>query len=108
IEGDLVHLPLKDPLTLTGAEAAALHLCDGELTAIEIAHRLIDDQIISAHDETAAYHLLEGLQSRGLIHWNLEIAWYAQSPFDWQVEKNLRKVLENIGDAALREQALAP
>jgi len=108
IDGDVVHLPLKDPLTITGAEAAALHLCDGELTAIAIAHRLIDNQIISVPDEIAAYRLLEGLQARGLIHWKLEIAWNAQSPFDWHVEKNLRKILENIGDVALREQAVAP
>jgi len=108
IEGDLVHLPLKAPLPITRAEAAALHLCDGELTAIDIARRLIDDQTISARDEAEAYRLLEELQSRGLIYWKLEIAWNAQSPFDWHVENNLRKILENIGDDALKEQALAP
>jgi len=107
VEGDMVHLPLKDSLTLTRAEAAALHLCDGELAAIDIARRLIADQIIPAREESEVYRLLEGLQSRGLIIWKLEIAWNAQNRFDWHVENNLRKILEKIGDVALREQAIA-
>ncbi|MDT5270747.1 MAG: hypothetical protein QOH49_2933 [Acidobacteriota bacterium] len=100
VEGNALHLPASRPTMLTPRQAAVLSACDGERLACEIAEMLRADARLSFKSDADVYKVLAGLHSRGLIIWGFTL------PLVIGSEKNLRRMLERIGPARLREPAL--
>ncbi|MFJ4525611.1 lantibiotic dehydratase [Streptomyces sp. NPDC088810] len=95
-----VRLPGRPPQPAPEPALTVLRLCDGRRTPAEItglaARELGRD--LTAREVTEA---LEWLVSRRLIGWKLEV------PAGTYPERELRALLERIGDPAVREPALA-
>ncbi|MFF5204861.1 lantibiotic dehydratase [Streptosporangium sp. NPDC000396] len=85
--------PMQPPLALSPIEAEVLARCDGRTPAMDVVAGL-------ARPEDG-YLLLERLVERELITWD------AALPVDLTAEEALRARIAAIGDAGLREQALA-
>jgi hypothetical protein len=107
LEGTTVHLPVHKPLLLSSDEVAVLQACDGERTAKQIAAAINENPATELRGEQNVYQVLERLQEKGVVTWKVEVPWTMRVPEEWQVELNLRRVLERIGDERLRGQSLA-
>ncbi|MEV4918409.1 lantibiotic dehydratase [Streptomyces tirandamycinicus] len=104
LDGSVLHRP-AGPVTLPEAQVATLgtvlDLCDGRRTAVEVAAeaaRLLPGLNGGEQQMTG---LLASMCESGLIAWDLEL------PLQPHPERALRRQLERIGDAELRESALA-
>lgn len=98
--GMVLHLPSKQAVQLSAAQAVVLQACDGDRTARAIVAELSRSHPLLLKSEPETYKLLEDLSAKGLIVWALEI------PFEAHPEQSLRRVLERIGERRLREPAL--
>ncbi|MEF2526185.1 MULTISPECIES: lantibiotic dehydratase [Streptomyces] len=93
-DGDRVLVPGRPPQPVGGTERAVLDLCDGTRPVAVIARELG----LPVAEATEAVRWLQG---RRWVHWRLEV------PTGTYPERELRAVLERVGDPALREPALA-
>jgi len=107
LEGATLYLPVRKPLLLSSDEVAVLQACDGERTAKQIAAAINENPATELRGEQDVYQVLERLQELGAVSWKVEVPWTMRVPEEWQVELNLRRVLERIGDEHLRVQSLA-
>jgi hypothetical protein len=85
-------------------EPAALRMladCDGEHSARDLAARWITDATLGLAGEEAVYGRLAALVEQGFVYWTLEVPIGDQYP-----ERGLRRMLERVGDVALRKAAL--
>src|SRR5690606_9242950 len=80
--------------------ARALTACDGETTAVAIARVLVADPEVELADEAEVYEVLEELVERKLLVWTLEPSALIHP------ERELRRLLERIEVAAVRERVL--
>lgn len=101
LEGKTLHIMLREPVELSGQEAAILSVCDGHRTAREVAGRLLQNQAPEFESAADVYHALESMEMRGLITWTLLVA---SGP---RPERRLRQLIERIGERQMREQALS-
>lgn len=103
VEGTQLHLQAGDPITLTVTEAAAYRACDGRRTTRQIAQALLADPHSGLPTEAALYDILQaGHEARRLV-WAFTVPTEDAFP-----ELHLRRQLEQIEDAAQREEALRP
>lgn len=100
VVGNLLHLPSRRPVKLTSEQAAVLHACDGERTAIEIARGLLKNPLLKVRSEEDVLHLIRSAHDSDLISWNLEV------PLEMYPERNLRRILERVEDEELRATSL--
>jgi hypothetical protein len=101
VEGRTVRLPFRPPTPVPAQHAAALHACDGERTAGEIAAELLGNPSLGLRAKSEVYQLLEALQGRGLITWTIEV------PLTLNAERGLRRMMEKVEDEGLRRRVLA-
>ncbi|AFY47694.1 lantibiotic dehydratase family protein [Nostoc sp. PCC 7524] len=115
LQGDKLYLPAiaalvrqgKLPATvpslipLSPAQIQILQLCDGQQTALSIAHHLRQNSAEMFADETTVYTQIEKLCQLGALRWTLEV------PMSQHPEKLLREKLSQIGDRNLQASALA-
>ncbi len=95
VVGDRLHLPLAPPVPLDPLTRAVLVACDGVRTALEVAGTV-------GAPPAEVFAVLAGLHTAGRIVWTLEPPTHEPAP-----ERGLRRVLDRVGDPALREPALA-
>lgn len=99
VDGDRVLLPARPPVPVAPLAARALRRCDGVRPARVIAAELVAAGI--AASEAEVFATLDELRRRRWIGWTLEL------PATPRPAAALRDRLAAIGDAALREPALA-
>ncbi|NJL28028.1 MAG: hypothetical protein HC897_09065 [Thermoanaerobaculia bacterium] len=102
LEGRTLFPPLGQAIELSEAHARLLAACDGTRTAKSIAIALILDPSLGLDDESQVYALLESFCARRWVLWGLD------GPQELHPEQTLRKKLEAIPQAELRQRALAP
>jgi len=102
LEGMLVQLPDGNTKRISPIAVDVLRLCDGSMTAIEIAKSLMRSSPQGVKSESQVYEVLTELRDMGLLSWTLEIA------DDLETERPLRQLLERIEDQNLRRQCLEP
>ncbi|MFI0165558.1 lantibiotic dehydratase [Streptomyces sp. NPDC017095] len=95
-----VHLPGRPPQPVAEPALTVLRLCDGRRTPAEIAASAARELGRDLPDQEVT-GALEWLVSRRLIGWKLDV------PAGTYPERELRTLLERIGDPAVREPALA-
>ena len=100
LEAGTVFLPGGGSLKISDQEATLIEACNGEDTARELVSRLMAHPESLFQSEDEVYRGLESLQARGLIAWTLEV------PVETRGERNLRKLIDRIGDESLRQAAL--
>jgi hypothetical protein len=98
---DRLVVPGRDPVFLPPQHLAVLRACDGTRPGREIAALAVEIGTPGVDNEEDAYNLLAQVQGLGAIAWGLEL------PLSEHPEDDLRAQLEEIGDAAIREPALA-
>jgi hypothetical protein len=98
LEGSTLHLAGGKALKIGEREAAILRGCDGERVAKTLAAELV--QRGEAGSEGEVYRVLEVLNGRDLITWNLDVA------LSLYPERSLRRQLQRIEDETLRTPAL--
>jgi len=101
VEGRALYLPLARPTMLTAKQAAVLQACADDQMAREIAATLRGDPTLGFKSDEDVYQVLEGLCTRGLVIWGFTLPLVPNS------ETCLRRLLERIEPADLREPALA-
>jgi Lantibiotic dehydratase, N terminus len=99
VEGDRVVLPSQPAVDVTPAVAEVVRRSDGIHPAREIARAVVESGFVADADEVTA--ILTDLRKRRWISWSLGL------PLTPRPEVPLRRVLERIGDAELRERSLA-
>ncbi|WP_433273632.1 amino acid adenylation domain-containing protein [Actinosynnema sp. CS-041913] len=92
VVGDLLHVPLTDPIRLPTLDAAVLAACDGRRRAHDIAEHV-------GADRTAVFAVLERLRQAKRIAWTLEVPPSALVP-----ELALRRQIDGIDDPEVRER----
>ncbi len=98
IDGDQVVLPGQPPVAVSTTVAEVFRRCDGIRPAREIARELVDTGLLADGDEIAG--ILADLRRRRWISWTLGL------PLTPRPEADLRRLLERIGDAPLRDRSL--
>ncbi|GAA2745829.1 lantibiotic dehydratase [Kitasatospora cinereorecta] len=93
VDGE-VRLPGRRPQEITPEDRAVLDLCDGTRTVARIAETL-------GADPERTEEAVRRLVGRRWAHWRLDL------PAGTYPERELRTVLERVGDPAVREPALA-
>lgn len=91
--GNVLHVPLQAPVELSADDAAVLRAVDGVRTAREITAELPGLDVIA---------VLARLRDERRIAWSFEVSPAALVP-----QQALREQLARIGDAAVREPAMA-
>jgi hypothetical protein len=100
VDGSTVHRGEGDPVRLSEAARTLLGLADGHRTAAELAAELVARSDLEPREAAEVYAMLDGLREKGLLAWRLEV------PLSVHPERELRRELERIGEAAVRERAL--
>ncbi|MBW4717942.1 non-ribosomal peptide synthetase [Saccharothrix obliqua] len=95
VTGDLLHVPLAEPIRLPPLEAAVLAACDGSTPAHAIAGRI-------GAEPDAVFAVLDRLRRAKRIAWTLEVPPSALVP-----EDALRAQVDAIGDAGVRARVTA-
>lgn len=95
-----VLLPGGASVRISDPEATLIEACDGEHTARELATCLLRRPDCHWQSEDEVFRSLESLRARGFIAWTLEV------PLSTEGERNLRKLIDRIGDESLRQTAL--
>lgn len=98
LEGNALHVPSSPPISLSAKQTALLRCCNGRSSAIAIATSLVNNHDFSSTEEV--YNLLGGFNDSGLISWRFEI------PIESHPEATLRRLLQQVGDEALRANGL--
>lgn len=101
VEGEIVHHAggsAEVPLVF----ARALALCDGRRPATAIAQQLAADEAHELADADEGLAILDELEQRGLISWQLEVPGSFLDP----PERWLRRFLQSVGDEPARARAL--
>jgi hypothetical protein len=93
--------PTRPPHALTHTESAVLARCDGRRPAHQIAAEIVAEPTVALRSEDDVYLLLDRLVQAGLVRWNIDL------PVRLDCEQVLRERLVGIGDAELRNGALA-
>jgi len=106
LDGNMLRLPFEQPTKLPPVFAAVLGACDGERTAKGIALQLLGSPSSGVKSEAEVYRVLDTMQQRGVLLWALEVPWTLQLPQESNIEDNLRRLLERIGDEGLRRRML--
>lgn len=96
----LQHLGTK-PVSLSAQEVRLLAACDGENRAIDIANRFGSGSTGEFASPARVYQALIDLARAGVILWN------AYVPVTPDADQALLKLLERIGDPALRQRYVA-
>jgi hypothetical protein len=99
VDGDRIVLPSQPSVEVSPAVAEILRCADGIRPAREIAHALVEAGLVADADEVTA--ILADLRKRRWISWALGL------PLTPHPEVPLRRLLERIGDADLRDCSLA-
>jgi hypothetical protein len=99
VEGDRVVLPSQPAVEVAPAVAEVLRRSEGIHPAREIARAVVAAGLVADADEVTA--ILADLRKRRWISWSLGL------PLTPRPEVPLRRVLERIGDAELRDRSLA-
>lgn len=99
VEGTTVFLPGRRGKVVLPEVAEALRRCDGTLPGSDVATALCAEGWVETRDE--ALDVLAGLQKKRWISWSPEL------PAVPHPEEQLRRRLEAIGPAQLREPGLA-
>ncbi len=101
LDGTRLHIPTRPPVDLPPEQARVLAMCDGTVSARDIAHRLADggDGPAPTVEELCAQ--LEVARGMGIIAWALEV------PEHPRPETLLEARLREIGDPAIRDPGLA-
>jgi hypothetical protein len=86
---------------LSPDEAALLMLCDGSITAKELAEQLLKRPAATLKTADDVYLLLDSLSKREIISWTLQV------PLVNHPELALRELIERIEDVELRAKPLA-
>ncbi|BCL17291.1 non-ribosomal peptide synthetase [Micromonospora sagamiensis] len=102
VVGDELRMPLTPPVGLPPVTARLLRACDGTRSAGEIAAELAADPTTGIATGEQVYRMLAELREERRISWSLEVPKEDVFP-----ERALRTRLTAIGDAAVREPALA-
>ncbi len=92
VVGDLLHVPLTEPIRLPALDAAVLAACDGQRSAHQVAEHV-------GVDPATVFGVLEKLRQAKRIAWTLEVPPSALVP-----EAALRSQIERIGDPSVRER----
>jgi hypothetical protein len=101
VHGTTLYRPLNPPAQISPQVAAILKLCDGTKAAAKIAALLVDSPKFGFRAEAEVLDVLERLNDDGLILWNLEC------PVGPYSDRHLVQLLKRIGDAELRDEAIA-
>jgi len=99
VDGDRVVLPSQTAVEVSPAVAEVLRRSDGIRPAREIAGAVVEAGLVAGADEVSA--ILADLRKRRWISWGLGL------PLTPRPEEPLRRRLERIGDAELRDRSLA-
>ncbi|HEX4604769.1 MAG TPA: lantibiotic dehydratase, partial [Candidatus Angelobacter sp.] len=99
LENGLLHRAGVPPVGVTGLEFAALRLCDGKALPEDILRAVQDDARFKAIGQSSLRQLLKAHTSKGNLVWRFLV------PVEVNCEVSLRKQLNRIGDAELRERA---
>lgn len=102
VEKTTLYVPLARPISLSCAQAAILHACNGERSAHQIATELLEAHIPGIDSIEVVYAELKALLARKRIAWQLEIS--AESLYP---ERLLRQYLTSVKDEQQRSKALA-
>lgn len=102
IEGGVLLHAFGEEAPLSPAEEAALRLCTGERSAMQIAEALAQQGLV-AGESAAGLAVLEALDEREWISWRPEIPNVTLKP-----EAALRKQLEAVQQEPLRRELLRP
>ncbi|MEV4414362.1 lantibiotic dehydratase [Catellatospora sp. NPDC049609] len=89
------------PRQLTPAEAALLSACDGTRAARDVVASALADPAAGFRREADALLALEQLAEQGVLRWGVEL------PLTIAAEAELRRRLSELGEPALRDEALA-
>ncbi|WP_344267100.1 lantibiotic dehydratase, partial [Streptomyces sodiiphilus] len=92
-EDGMVRLPGRPPQAIPDTARAVLGLCDGTRTVPDVAGKLG----MTVPEATEA---VQWLVSKRWVHWRLEV------PSSTYPERELRTILERVGDPEVREPAL--
>lgn len=101
LAGSTLHASFVKPLQLSDVDAAVLEACDGQRTALDIAQRLLSMPQLGLHSADEIYAVLQRMLTTRRITWSFDVSPEAVHP-----EAHLRRALERISDAGLRDQAL--
>lgn len=102
LDGTSVLLPARPPVKLSSKQAAVLNACDGELSAREIARRLLRNASLGFTNEVEILELLDQLRESDFIVCDFDL------PIELYPERTLRCLLERIDDDEnLRATSLA-
>ncbi|MEU9507293.1 amino acid adenylation domain-containing protein [Micromonospora sp. NPDC048170] len=100
--GTTLRVTLAPPVTLTDAEAAVLHACDGVRDANEVAEAVLAAPGSRPRSTREVHEVLETLAAAHRIAWQPEVA-----PHDTRPERSVRARLARVTDEAVRGPALA-
>ncbi|MBA2285823.1 MAG: lantibiotic dehydratase, partial [Ktedonobacteraceae bacterium] len=101
LSGTTLHVPFVQPLQLSSAQASVLAACDGQRTAREVAQAILQPSRSELAHEAEVFAILDELRAARRISWTFEV-----SMEDWHPERALRRQLERIMPASLRQKAL--
>ncbi|HVU68236.1 MAG TPA: lantibiotic dehydratase [Ktedonobacteraceae bacterium] len=102
IEENTLLIPFARPVPLTRQQAAVLRACDGNRLAHEISRALLLEHPQLFASEAEVYALLERLEGQNRLFWRLALPPEGSYP-----ERDLRQLLERVGDEQLRAEKLA-
>ncbi len=98
---NMLFIPFTRPIKLADAQAAILLACDGQRTAQELAHSILQSSYAGLRSAEDIYAILEQLSVTRRIVWTWEI-----SLDDVYPERSCKRLLERIDNAALRQACL--
>lgn len=101
LEAGALTIPGGASLKLPAKDAAVLSAVDGRRTAKEIAAGLLLEGAAGLRDERDIYAILDTYCRRGVLAWTLEV------PLRRRGERELRELLESVGDKGPRSAALS-
>jgi Lantibiotic dehydratase, N terminus len=99
LEGDTVVVPSRQPIAISPLERAILERADGVIPACELAEHIA--RALPSVDADDVVAVIRSLRDRRWIGWSLEL------PLSPRPEVELRRILEALGDEAVRVEKLA-
>jgi hypothetical protein len=96
MEGDLLHMPGARPMRLPAPGKALLKLCEGRLTARQLAREAVKNPETGVSSEEEVFGALRDLSDAGLIIWAFEL------PIDSHSERLARELIMNIEEDEAR------
>lgn len=99
LEGNTLHQP-AGKTALSSGQVAVLQSCAGDLTARQIAAKVLAMPDAGLKDEEEVYEILRHFAAKRIVAWTLEI------PISLEPERRLRQLLERVEPEELRAPAL--